>query len=313
MLFFLFLAATWLVQHSGTTASLRGVSAISPREAWAGGTGGTYLHTTDGGATWTVSQVPDAGTLDFRDVEAIDAKTVYLMSAGPGSKSRIYKGTELLFTNPDDTGFFDAIAFWDARRGLVAGDAVGGSLTVITTDDGGRRWERRSLPPALPNEGAFAASGTCLIASGKQDAWIVSSAARVYHSTDSGRTWTVTTAPIRHDGPSAGAFSIAFSDATHGVIVGGDYDKPEAAEGNVAVTSDSGRTWMRASGAPPKGFRSAVAYMPDRRLWIAVGTSGTDVSSDNGNSWTSIDTAAYNALSLPFAVGPKGAVARLVH
>ena len=165
--------------------------------------------------------------------------------------------------------------------------------------------------PAVPKEGAFAAGGTCLIVTGKQDAWIVSTAARVYHSTDAGRTWTVTNAPIRHDGPSAGAFSIAFSDASHGVIVGGDYNKPEATEGNVAITSDGGRTWTVPSGAPPKGFRSAVQYLAARKLWIAVGTSGTDISSDNGQSWTPADTAAYNALSLPFAVGPKGAIAVL--
>ena len=76
MLFFLLFAATWIVQHSGTTASLRGLSALSPREAWASGTGGTVLHTIDGGTTWTGSKVPNADTLDFRDVEAIDPDRV---------------------------------------------------------------------------------------------------------------------------------------------------------------------------------------------------------------------------------------------
>ena len=193
------------------------------------------------------------------------------------------------------------------------GDAVDGHIVVFTTGDGGEHWERRATPPALPNEGAFAASGTCLIATGKRDAWIVSNAARVYHSTDEGRTWTVAATPLRHDGPSAGAFSIAFSDSTHGVIVGGDYNKPADTEGNLAITSDGGRTWIKPSGRPPNGFRSAVGYLRDRKLWIAAGTSGSDVSSDNGQSWTPLDTAAYNAISLPFAVGPKGAVARLVH
>lgn len=308
---FLLFAAAWVVQHSGTTESLRGLSAVSQREAWAGGTAGTYLHTTDGGTTWTVSKVPGAEKLDFRDIEAVDARTVYLMSAGPGDLSRIYKSTRLLFTNPDPKGFFDAIAFWDARHGIVAGDAVDGRLTVFTTDDGGGHWDRRATPPALPNEGAFAAGGTCLIATGKQDAWLVSSAARVYHSTDRGRTWTFTTAPIRHDGPSAGAFSIAFSDARHGVIVGGDYNQPENPEGNIAITSDGGRTWTRPSGAAPKGFRSAVQYWPAGKLWLTVGTSGSDISTDNGETWTPIGAAAYNALSLPYAAGPKGAIARL--
>jgi hypothetical protein len=50
-------------------------------------------------------------------------------------------------------------------------------------------------------------------------------------------------------------------------------------------------------------------------MWIATGTSGSDVSSDGGNTWKQFDSAAYNAMSFVsadagWAVGPKGAVAR---
>lgn len=62
---------------------------------------------------------------------------------------------------------------------------------------------------------------------------------------------------------------------------------------------------------PPKGFRSAVQYWPAGKLWLTVGTSGSDISTDNGETWTPIGAAAYNALSLPYAAGAKGAIARL--
>jgi photosystem II stability/assembly factor-like uncharacterized protein len=316
-------AQTWVSQQSGTKASLRGVSAVNARVVWASGTGGTYLKTADGGATWTAGKVPDAEMLDFRDIQAVDAQTVYLLSSGAGEKSRIYKTSDggghwkLQFTNPDQKGFFDAMAFWDATHGIAVGDPVDGQFVVMTTADGGGLWERRSGPPAMPEEGAFAASGTCLVTMGKREAWFATGGpggARVIHSRDRGATWTIAMTPIRNDAAAAGIFSLAFSDSRHGVAVGGDYSKPENAERNVAVTSDGGRTWTEPAGQNPKGFRSAVAFLPGRKVWIAVGTSGSDISSDDGRSWKPFDNGAYNAISFVsgkagWAVGPGGRVA----
>src|SRR5689334_13950504 len=83
-------AQSWTPQQSNTKASLRGVAAVDEKVAWASGTGGTYLITTDGGAHWVAAQVPGAEKLDFRDVHAIDERVAWLMSAGPGDASRIY-------------------------------------------------------------------------------------------------------------------------------------------------------------------------------------------------------------------------------
>ncbi len=314
-------AQTWVSQTSGSKASLRGVSAVNARVAWASGTGGTYLKTTDGGATWIVGQVLGAENLDFRDIQAVDEQTVYLLSIGNGDKSRIYKTTDgggkwsLLFTNPDAKGFFDAMAFWDATHGILVGDPVDGHFVVFTTVDGGGHWERRPTPPALPNEGAFAASGTCIVTMGDREVWFVTGgpqAARVFHSPDGGATWTVATTPIRNDGAAAGIFSVAFSDPLHGIAVGGDYSKADATDHNVAITSNGGKTWSEPNGHP-HGFRSAVLYLPERKEWIAVGTSGSDISSDGGMTWKSFDTGAYNAISFAgthgWAVGPGGRVA----
>jgi photosystem II stability/assembly factor-like uncharacterized protein len=317
-------AQTWAPQTSNTRASLRGVSAVDARTVWASGSGGTYLVTTDGGVNWRASKVTGAEALDFRGIRAIDARTVYLMSAGSGDKSRIYKTTDagvhwtLQFTNPDPKGFFDSIAFWDAQHGIGVGDQLEGRAEVLTTDDGGATWQRRSPPPALPNEGSFAASNTCLTLFGKHDAWFATGgpgAARVFHSKDRGRTWTVAATPIRNDGAAAGIFSLAFADLRHGIAVGGDYSKDKEDRQNIALTSDGGRTWSAAPAAGPKGFRSAIAWLPGRKLWIVTGTSGSDVSGDNGKTWKLLDSDAYNAMSFVpggdgWAVGPQGRIAR---
>jgi photosystem II stability/assembly factor-like uncharacterized protein len=314
----------WLSQNSGTNASLRGVSAVTPKVVWASGAGGVWLRTIDGGANWKAATVSGAEDLDFRGIHALDENTAWLMSSGPGDKSRIYKTTDagahwkLLFTSPDAKGFFDAITFWDARRGIVMGDAVNGQMTVFSTNDGGLHWARQQTPPALQNEGAFAASNSCLTVQGKNDAWFGTGgpgAARIFRSRNAGRTWTVSTSPIRNDSASSGVFSLAFSDARHGIATGGDYAKDSEARQNIAITSDSGKTWT-APQSGPQGFRSAVTYLADRKTWLVTGTSGSDISTDNGNTWQTIDTGPFNALSAissraAWAVGPRGRIAIL--
>ncbi len=315
---------TWAPQISNSHASMRGVSAVDGRNVWASGSGGTWLVTTDGGLTWRTGKVPDGEALDFRGIRAIDARTVYLMSAGPGDKSRIYKTSDagehwaLQFTNTDPKGFFDAIAFWDAQHGIVVGDQIDGRAEVLTTDDGGASWQRQSPPPGLPNEGSFAASNTCLTVLGEREAWFATGGtggARVFHSTDRGRAWTVATTPVRNDGAAAGIFSLAFADARHGIAVGGDYSKDKEDRQNITFTSDGGATWAGPAGAGPSGFRSAIAWLPGRKLWVVTGTSGSDVSSDGGKTWKLFSSVAYNAMSFVaggdgWAVGPQGRIAR---
>jgi photosystem II stability/assembly factor-like uncharacterized protein len=270
------------VQISHTTESLRGVSAVSRQIAWASGTHGTYLRTIDGGRTWTPAQVPDASALDFRAVAAFSADEAFLMSAGPGEQSRIYhtsdggKRWQLQFTNTSPKGFFDSMVFWDAKHGVVLGDPIPDELgklkfEVLLTDDGGQNW--RAIPPAqfpaaMEGEGAFAASNTCIaIVAGASDPniWFATGgkAARVFHSSDRGKSWEVFDTPMIHRPDSAGIFSTAFRDAMHGVIAGGDYKHPNADGPNLAFTEDGGKTWTL-SPLHPLAYFSAVAY--DRKV-----------------------------------------------
>ncbi|HXW06242.1 MAG TPA: hypothetical protein VD833_13475 [Vicinamibacterales bacterium] len=303
----------WTAQSSGVTARLRGVSAVDDHVVWASGASGTVLRTADGGRSWESLAVPGASSRDFRDIDAVDARTAYVLSIGPGDQSRIYKTSDAggtwieQFVNHEEQGFFDAMGFWDALSGVAFSDSIDGRFLVVRTIDGGRQWLRvpvENLPPALPGEGAFAASGTNVAVHGRDRVWIATGAAslsRVLRSVDRGRTWGVSPTPLA-SGASSGIFSIAFRDAQHGIVVGGDYLKPDDTGENAAVTRDGGMTWEPVRGL--SGFRSAVAYVPGRpSLVLAVGPSGTDLSMDDGRTWRGLAGPGFHALS----VSPSGA------
>jgi photosystem II stability/assembly factor-like uncharacterized protein len=322
-------APAWTVQTSLVTARLRGVSAASSMVAWASGSGNTILRTTDAGATWRRTASPTSDRLDFRDIDAVGEETAYVLSIGNGPASRIYKTSDgganwtLQFTNDDPDAFFDAMAFWDADHGLAVSDSVKGTFVIILTLDGGRHWTRvppDRLPPALPNEGAFAASGTNVAVFGRDRAWFGTGAAaraRVLRTTDRGRTWRVADTPVAA-GASAGIYSVAFRDALHGIVVGGDYTKETEAVENAAVTSDGGSTWTLVGAPGLTGFRSVVAAVPGTAsTYLAIGPRGADVSIDDGRSWSVFLGPGFHTFSfvpgrsMGWGAGERGAIARL--
>lgn len=312
----------WVKQSVETTASFRGLSVVSNKVVWASGTSGTVIRTADGGKTWGVITVPGAEKLDFRDMEAFDANTAYILSIGNGEDSRIYKTIDggktwkQQFTNANSKAFFDAIACWDAKSCIAMSDPVDGHYVLISTNDG-ETWSpivSNQMPAAKDGEAAFAASGTCLIVQGKNTAFLVSGGtdARVFKSIDRGKTWSAVTTPIVKGTAGSGIFSVAFRNDLNGAIVGGNYEKPEQAMNTLAFTRDGGATWAIAEGLT--GYRSAVTFVDDRTL-IAVGTNGTDISYDRGGTWKKVGSEDLNAVAAKgkkavWAVGPKGLVVK---
>jgi photosystem II stability/assembly factor-like uncharacterized protein len=307
-------AQSWTPVTSGTTANLWSVSG-SGSSAWVGGDKGTLLKTTDSGKTWRSVSPRGVADVSFRDIEAVDERTVFLMSSGQGPQSRIYKTTDggaswmLLTTNLEPKGFWDCMSLWDSTHGIIVGDPVDGRFTIMTTSDGAI-WQKLKGPSANKDEHAFGGSGTCVFTRGTREVWFGTgslSGDRVFHSTDGGQTWSVAATPIRHDSANAGIFSLAFSDAMHGIAVGGDFMRPDESAGTIAITNDGGKTWN--AGTLP-GYRSAV-WCRDSSVCVATGTSGSDYSSDGGRSWKAFGMEGYNAVGA-FAVGANGRIATLV-
>ena len=311
-------SAQWDLQHSGTDASLRGVHAVSSSVAWASGTDGTVLHTSDGGAHWQKCAVPpDADKLDFRGVWAWDEEHAVVLSSGPGEQSRIYRTQDGCAhwteerRNPDKDGFWDAIAFRTLEDADLVGDPVNGRFYHQSLRPG-RGWQvDPHFCKAAPDEGAFAASNSSIVRFENGDLLLGTggkSGAHVLLAT--GEECHAVAVPLAGGIESAGVFSLAFRDRLHGLAVGGDYKKPAEPSGTAAWTEDGGLHWTAAA-KPPHGYRSAVSWDAKARMWIAVGSNGSDISRDDGKTWEALDDGNWNALSLPFVVGPGGRIARV--
>jgi photosystem II stability/assembly factor-like uncharacterized protein len=248
----------------------------------------------------------------------------------------------------DAVQFIQGTGRESGRVGYLAGDPVRGSFAEFITYNYGQSWAAigpgvGSLGPAKVGEALFAASNSALqllrnspvIVTGgttsrlRETALHVKDDPRIHYEFIGGNI------PFPHSS-SAGAFSfgsklardsVAETDTkkfiekpTHQgdilVAVGGDYQKPDDPVGSAAFSNDGGMKWTSAI-TLPHGYRSAVAYDTAKNCWIAVGPNGTDISTDDGRNWhplvpSSSDVSAsdksWNALSLPFVVGPHGRI-----
>jgi photosystem II stability/assembly factor-like uncharacterized protein len=340
------LSAQWQLQTSNTTADLRGIHNVGNGVAWASGTNGTVLRTEDGGYVWQTCAIPPgAEKLDFRGIQAFDANTAIIMSSGKGDLSRLYKTTDgchtwkLVFTNPDQDGFWDCVWIHPTGYGILLGDPVRGHFAVFETTNGGVSWARdkdKGLDVKVKPIAAFAASNSLFYqtSSGYARAFVTggSDGAFLFEAFTSHR-WSRISIPIGSNTESSGAFSLGVRytlpkcfDCEHGsdtflVAVGGDYAKPDDSAGTAAFSTDGGYHWLAAQ-TPPHGYRSSVAYDATTKTWITVGPNGTDISTDDGRNWRAIHPSAalheppdadrnWNALSLPFVAGPKGRIGKL--
>jgi photosystem II stability/assembly factor-like uncharacterized protein len=248
-------------------------------------------------------------------------------------------------------GFFDAIQFEPGNNlfGDVLGDPVAGKFAMFRTQDGGRTWSKfRDYERASAKDGevVFAASNSSLLEVRGRTFFVTGgsrSRSRTIeehqkHDPFIFERFIGGNLPLAR-GASAGAFSVAAHlgpgawysvNASNDVVrpvtpddvfvaVGGDYQRPEESIGTGAVSTDGSLNWL-ASETPPHGYRSSVAYDAASKTWVTVGPNGTDISTDDGRHWRPLEPSAgepvgadknWNALSLPFVVGPNGRIGKL--
>lgn len=318
-------------QVSGTTQLLQAVSAVSEKVVWVSGHGGTVARTLDGGEHWTLRPVPGAEKLEFRDIHALSADLAWAMSAGPGQQSRIYRTTDggaswaLQFTNADSAAFFDCITFFDKKTGVAFSDAVGDRTMILRTTDAGAHWNflpASAVPPALKGEGAFAASGGCLVSSGKKRGWVATGSpeARILRTDDAGKSWQTFATPFVRTAEGAGMTATSWLDTKRGIGVAsrisarGTTDTSAAA---VGISNDGGASWTLGNRPTAPGGIYGVTWVPGagKNTAVASALSGLQVTTDAGKSWTAATTTAYWSVGAAgrraWGVGPRGRITRL--
>jgi photosystem II stability/assembly factor-like uncharacterized protein len=241
------------------------------------------------------------------EIRSIAQTEKYVFILNVGNPALLYKiskedlSYELVYQENHEKVFYDSMQFWNEKEGIAIGDPIEGSFSVITTRDGGVSWQKMPsdrLPHLEDGEAAFAASNTNIVIKGNSS-WLVSGGkkARVFHSRNKGKSWSVVETPIVQGKQMTGIFTADFYNSSVGFISGGNYEVLNQNFDNKAVTHDGGKTWKLVAQNQGFGYASCVQYIPNShgKGLISVGASGIYYSEDGGSSWKqwSTDSSLY--------------------
>ena len=335
------LSAQWQIQNSSTNADLRAVHATSPEVAWASGSNGTVLHTSNGGSSWASCTVPTgAEHADLIGIQAVSETTAIVMTSGKGTQSRLFRTSDscqtwkLVFTNPDPDSLFVSLRRATSKQLYLLGTPAAGKFSMFLSQDAGATWFIADDPglDAAAGDTAVTASNSSLAAVG----------AFLYFGTGGGATtphafftYPKCENPATPDACSivwgtsdipapAGSFVTSLAARSSASMSGkisltllaslGAPNQPDA--GLLATSADGGHRWEMVSKSIP-GYGSALVYDGLHAIWIAVGSAGTVVSHDGGTTWNPAPAPVgpaqpWTSLSLPFAVGPHGSIGKLL-
>lgn len=246
----------------------------------------------------------DSLSFEFRSC-AVTNNYVYFLNVGNPAVlyrfSKDLKVKEVVYTEKHEKAFYDSMQFWNDLEGIAVGDPTDNCMSIITTKDGGKTWNKilcSQLPSIVDGEAAFAASNTNIVLKGNS-VWIVSGGkkSRVFYSSDKGATWTYYETPIVQGEAMTGIFTADFYNEKIGFVAGGNYEKQTQNFQNKALTINGGKTWKLVGENIGFGYASCVQFFPESNgnKLLCVGGTGVFASNDKGTTWTqlSADNSFY--------------------
>lgn len=321
------LALSFEVLKTKSNSSLHSISVLDSLNAWACGSNGTFLRTSDGGLTWQSGKVKGFETLDFRGIQLFDKNTAILMCTdvpafffktidGGKSWKRKYMNREINVS-------FNGMTFMDTEHGIAFSDPVDEKFFIVTTSDAGDTWKQISsinIPGALKGEKGMAVSGTSITTSGKDLVWFGTESndrSRIFFSQDAGDNWRAKDVHSSKGKGTNGISSISFKDELNGLAVGGNVKDEKNAFGICTSTDDGGLNWQLIENNQLSGFRSCITWINDSKIYLSTGKSGSGYTKDDGKTWITIDNQNFNSIGISktdgtcFVVGNNGKIAKL--
>jgi len=287
------------------STSIRSLVAIDSLTMYYAGSKGYVGYTNDGGEIWHTKQFKYQDSIfpNFRSIAYnVNTNLVYALSIANPALLYQYNFSDsfIVYEENHPKVFYDSMKFFDEKNGIAMGDPTDGNcLSIILTNDGGNTWNKipcKQIPKVEEGEAAFAASNTNIKVLGNT-VWIVTGGkkSRVFKSIDLGITWKVYETPIIQGSSSQGIYSIDFFDKKNGIIIGGDYSKPEENFKNKAITSDGGETWTLVANGENPNYKSCVQYVPNTKgkEIFAVGKTGVSYSNNGGLNWNKVNHDSY--------------------
>jgi photosystem II stability/assembly factor-like uncharacterized protein len=265
---------SWTLQWDASGAYLSTLQFFDALEGWAIG-GNTFLHTTNGGATWAAANVPP-GTWSH-GASFFDRQHGVSVGEYGNITTTSDGGQHWTTIRPIGSGprLWD-VGFAGGPRGFYAGET--GALNLTT--DGGQSW--------LPIQSGGSGETHAIHAFDAAHAWAANDGGEVLVTVDGGTLWQRTV--VAGFDVYGRILDIDFADAARGWAVGRQ-DDFGIGYGRIAHSNDGGRSWELQFSADEAYFQAVEALGPATAIAFGNIPQGPALwmrTVDGGISWTNV-------------------------
>lgn len=321
---------------TNTSVGARFLDAVDANVVWVAGYDGFaprrnynwVSHTTNGGNTFTsgvvfastvTPAIGDTNNYLLSNLEGIDGNTAWISAytrVGPNFSAAQPGGGVIYRTNnggaswtnmtatgmfTSSTSFADFVTFLTPSVGVVVGDPVNGAYEIWRTTNGGLSWNQ--VPSAnipSPLSGSEYAIVNLYTKQGTSNIWFGTNQGRIFYSTNSGQTWSVSAVAAN----TSTILEIAFNSPLNGVAYafGSSFE--------MYNTTNGGATWTQIASPSASVGTNDIAGVPGTNYFVSVG-AGTNnqiisYSTDNGVNWTDYGSVGIQYLCVDFADNISG-------